>query len=258
MVNKDLEDKYRKDIIDRATFLLEQYQRLDIIYARVSTKDKGQQETDQIEPILKHYNLELDKVLLIEEKASAYKEYAQKSRRLNIIEDISKEYLEYDKTLYIWDLDRLYRGRYDMQYEYVKKMRMYNLYVFSIRQQFLEEIRNQPSEMMKMFYDVMLLMFGYFAYDESKKKADRWLKSLYKKDGRYYTNKNRLVGRKLRNLEGKKLKLTAEQLDKIENHIIKMIKHNKTYQEIIHYFGSKHNIKISLGYINNIKNKYMK
>ena len=107
-------------------------------------------------------------------------------------------------------------------------------------------------------YDNMLMTFGYIVEEDSRNKSDNVKKSYHRKNNRVYTNKNRLVGRKLRSVSGKKLKLKAEQLDKIEEYIISQINKGKTYQTLIDYFAAKHDIKISLGYISNIKKKYMK
>jgi DNA invertase Pin-like site-specific DNA recombinase len=256
MASDDLEQRYRADMFDRAKFLIEQYQRLDIIYKRVSTKTKGQEENDQEEPILEEFNLDKDKCLIIEAKESAYQLKKQKFRRLNIIPEICSLYPEYDKVLYLWDLNRLYRRR-ELQYDFIKSnLKKYGLKVYAKRQQFLVELSKRKDAISSFVYDIMLMTFGYMAEEESVTKSDNVKKSYHKKAGRVYTNKNRLVGRKLKDMQGKKLKLDAAQLDKIEQHIIKCIKAGKTYAEIINIFA-KNNIKISLGYINNIKNKYM-
>lgn len=253
-----VEERFKEHILERAGFLIEQYKKLDIIYVRVSTKGKEQEETDQIEPICQEFNLDKEKCLVIEAKESAYQIKKQKNRRLNIIPEICKLYPEYDKSLYLWDLSRLYRRR-DMQYDFIKEnKKYYNLLVYSKRQNFLVELSKKKDNMSSFMYDVMLMTFGYIAEEESKTKSDNVKKSYHRKDNRVYTNKNRLVGRKLKSVDGRKLKLSAEQLDKIENFIIKMINKGKTYAEIINYFAVKHKIKISLGYISNIKKKYIK
>lgn len=256
MANNIIDDRYREDVLDRAKFLIEQYQRLDIIYKRVSTKTKGQDENDQEDPILEEFNLDKDKCLIIEAKESAYQLKKQKYRRLNIIPEICKLYTEYEKTLYLWDLNRLYRRR-ELQYNFIKNnLKNYGLKVFAKRQTFLVELSKRKDSISSFMYDIMLMTFGYMAEEESATKSANVKKSYHKKNGRTYTNKNRLVGRKLRDMQGKKLKLNAAQLDKIEQHIIKCIKAGKTYVEIINIFA-KNNIKVSMGYINNIKNKYM-
>jgi hypothetical protein len=69
-----------------------------------------------------------------------------------------------------------------------------------------------------------------------------------KKDNKFYTNKGNLFGNKLKNLKGEKLNLTADQLNKIENAVIKRIQKGMTYRQIIKLFEKK-NLKLSLGYI---------
>ena len=50
-VNKDIEENYKNRILDQTEFITEQGLDLNIIYLRVSTKDKGQQERDQLKGI---------------------------------------------------------------------------------------------------------------------------------------------------------------------------------------------------------------
>lgn len=252
----DIKEEYKKRIFEQAEFLIETYGKLDILYLRVSTKNKGQEETDQLTPILEFYKLKEEECLVIEAKESAYQIKKQKNRILNFIPELSKMYPEYDKVLYLWDLDRLYRNQ-DMQVDFIRENHKLNLMVFSLRQNFLNEIRKVPGGMGKAMYNFMVEILGWKAEQESKDKADRLLKSLKVKDGRYYTNKNRLYGRKLRDIKGKKLNLTGKQLDKIETHIIKCINAEWTYKKIINFFETK-NIHISSGYISNMKKKHLK
>jgi DNA invertase Pin-like site-specific DNA recombinase len=252
---RELEEKYKQRLLEQVEFIVEQGLDLNIIYLRVSTKTKGQDERDQLKDILKAFNLIEDQCIIIGAKESAYKISTQKNRRLNLVDDICKKYDEENKTLYIWDLDRLYRNR-ELQYTFIKKsVNKYNMLVYSYRQTFMQDVYKQPTSINKLMYDVMIMMFGYFAEEESKKRADRVKKSYHKKDNRTYTNKNRLVGRKLKTINGKKINLKAEQLDKLELFIIKKFKEGWSYQRLINYIATK-NIKVSVGYLNNVKKKY--
>ena len=258
MASNIIEDRYRERILERARYLIDTVERLDIIYKRVSTKNKGQDEEDQEEPILEEFGLDKDKCLVIEAKESAYQLDKQKYRRLNIIPELCELYPEFDKVLYLWHLNRLYRRR-NLQYNFIKENNnKYRLKVYTVKQKFLLELSKRKDSMSSFIYDIMLMTFGYLAEAESEDKSENVKKSYHLKNGRIYTNKNRLVGRKLKSIDGKKLKLTHEQLDRIEQYIIKRIKKGTKYQALIDYFAAKHNIKISLGYISNIKKKYMK
>lgn len=249
-----LEERYKQDILDRVEFILEQGLDLNIIYLRVSTKDKGQQERDQLKDILKTFNLVEEQCIIIEAKESAYKLKAQKTRKLNIVVDICKKYEDYEKTLFIWDLDRLYRNQ-DKQVDFIRTLYIkYNTMIYSHRQEWLNKLRENGG-MGKAMYNFMIEMLGYLAEDGSKKKGERLLKSYHQKNNRTYTNKNRLVGRKLKDLNGNKLNLKHEQLDKLEKFIITKFKNGWTYDRLIKYIATK-NIKVSAGYLNNIKKKY--
>lgn len=238
------------EYLQQAKELLERLNKLDIIYLRVSTKDKGQQEEDQLPDILHTFNLKSNDCLIIVAKESAYQEDKQKKRVLNDIKEIFKEFEDEDKILYVWDLDRIYRNP-EWQLEFFRFVDKYNGIVLSYRQKFLHQLKDM-GKFGKSMYRFMIDILASLSQEESEKKADRLKKSRKIKNGRLYTNKNNLVGRKLKTLDGKPIK-KAEALDKIENYTAKCIIHN-TYDETIKKLAEK-NVKISVGYIVKLKKK---
>jgi len=238
-------------LINESQPLIEKLDRLDFIYLRVSTKDKGQRKEDQLPEILSTFNLNPKECVIITVEESAYQADKQKNRKLLLIKDVFKHFEEYDKTLYVWDLDRLYRDP-DLQLEFFRFIDSNNGMVLSHRQTFLHQVK-KAGVYGKTLYRFFIDFLAAQAKDESNKKGDRLKKSLTSKNGRTYTNKNNLYGRKLKTIQGKDIK-NPKTLDKIENYVAKYILHH-TYQETIEELANK-NVKISVGYITKLKKKY--
>ncbi len=236
---------------ERAIELIERLDRLDIIYVRVSTKDKGQLAEDQLPDILDTFKLKKEDCLIIIAEESAYKIDKQKHRVLEVIKEIIEEHEDEEKIMYVWDLDRIYRNA-EWQLEFFRFVDKHNGMVLSHRQKFLHELKNM-GKFGRSMYRFMIDIFASLAQEESDKKSDRQKKSRTLKEGRLYTNKNNLVGRKLKTLEGKPI-TKAKQLDKIERYTAMLI-HSNTYDYTIKMLKNK-GIKISVGYVTKIKKKY--
>lgn len=247
-------------IFKKAESLIEKYGRLDMIYLRVSTDGKGQQEEDQLPDIINTFNLKKEECLIVRAKESAFKEEKQEKRDFKIFFKLIEKFKDIDKTLYLWDLDRIYRNQKRQAQFICYFADRNNCKVLSFRQKFLHQFKDmQNKNLGRMMYNFMIELFGYMAEEESKKKSDRVKKSLSIKNGRTYSNKGNLYGRKLlkeiRN--GKKIYYTDKQLDVIEAAIIKRIKEKVSYSKIIQQLYDIKQIKISKGYITNIKNKLL-
>lgn len=249
-----------QDYIIKARELIEEVGHLDIVYLRVSTNDKGQEEKDQLPDIINSFSLIEKNCLIIEAKESAYQESKQERRILNtIIRPLIEleEFENVNKSVYIWDLDRLYRNQ-ERQIEFIMNINKNNCIVLSYRQKFLRQLKEAHNGIGKAMYNFMIEVLAWQAEDESKKKADRLKKSLKTKDNRTYSNKNNLYGRKLIksiNQNGVKIYYSHKELDIIENIIKKLLSQGRSYQTIQQMFIDKKNIKISIGYIYNVKKK---
>ena len=94
----------KQKILNQASELIEEYERLDIIYIRVSTNDKGQDEEDQLPHIINTFNLDKDRCIIIQSKESAYQKTKQKTRDFQIIEQLisMEEYLVQPLELIFW------------------------------------------------------------------------------------------------------------------------------------------------------------
>jgi DNA invertase Pin-like site-specific DNA recombinase len=258
MATNELEERYKQDILDRAEFIVEQGLDLNIIYLRVSTKTKdskkAQHEEDQNKPVLKEFNLDPENCIIIRAKESAFKLSTQKNRRLNIVIEIAKKYKYYGSNLFIFHLDRLYRNQ-RLQTEFMRIMNNnHKCIVWSASDSHLVRLRQQGGYNLAV-YNFIIETMSVTAEKESKDKGNRLLKSLTKKNGRFYSNKNNLVGRKIEDLKGNPLKLSAEYLDKIDKAVIRLSKKGLTYDEIKHKIA-KYNIKLSNCKIHSIKVKY--
>lgn len=238
--------------VERAKELIDKYGKLDIIYLRVSTKGTGQDEMDQLQPILETFELDLDKCLLINVRESAFQQWKQKTRKLNIIKTIFEEFIEYDKILYVWSLDRIYRSQ-DNIVEFFQYLGKRNGMIISYQQKFLHQLKNTAGGMGKALYNFMVEIYGWIGETESKDKGEKLLKSLHKKNNRLYTNKGNLYGGKLRTVSGKIIN-DIKVLEKIENFVCKHVKKKTPYLEIKEMLLEK-NVKVSNGYITKLKKR---
>lgn len=246
----ELKEQYSQ----RVEEILKKYDSIKIIYLRVSTKNQGQEESDQLPDILDLFDIKEDQCLVIKEKESAFQISKQKNRVLEIVKEIIKEYQDEEKIMYVWDLDRIYRNQ-EMQVDFIRESFKKNCKVLSYRQNFLYQLR-ELGGFGNAVYNFFIEMLAWQAQEESQKRGDRLKKSLKQKDGKYYTNKGNLFGKKYTKLNGKKANLSAQEILKIEKSIYKKIQEGISYREIIDLVANKLQLKISLGQISNIKKKY--
>lgn len=240
------------EVMSRCRELINSLEKLDIIYLRVSTKNTGQDETDQIHDIVKSFDLDLDKCIVISARESAYQQWKQKTRKLNIIKTIFEEFMPYDKILYVWSLDRIYRDQ-DNIVEFFQYLGKRNGMIISHQQKFLHQLKNTAGGMGKALYNFMIEVYGWVGETESKDKGEKLLKSLHKKKDRLYTNKGNLYGGKLKTVSGKIIS-DVKVLEKIENFVCKHVKKKTPYLEIRDKLLEK-NVKVSNGYITKLKNR---
>lgn len=257
---KTLKEKY----LDKCNKLISKYNELNIIYLRVSTKNEGQDENDQLKDIIRTFRVDIKKCLIIKAKESGYQIKKQKFRKFTVIKELLSELdINIPKKYYFWSIDRIYRNR-KLTEEFYEQARKTNTKIYSYQEQFINLIAELQDTLPADFSFIidqqvkqLVSFFAWMAEMESKKRGDRLIKSLTKKDNRYYTNKGNLYGRKLRSsVTGKKINLTAEQLDRIEKSIAKALKKGKTYKYIKNAVREKLKISVSNGYIFNMKTKY--
>lgn len=249
-----MDEELKKKYFDKCKLNIARYNKLQIIYIRVST-DK-QEELDQIKDIVRTFNLTPKECILVKAKESAFQIDKQDKRKFNIIKDIIEEFKVIDKEVFFWDLDRIYRRRL-LQVEFFQYASKNNCKIFSYRQKFLHNIKSMGGDFGDVMYEFMISIFGYLAEEESKKRGDRLKKSLTPVGTRLVTNKKRLFGNKLKDSKGKKIKLNAEQITTLEKTINELINKGYTYRNIQKLLLEKKDIKVSVGYLTKIKKKYL-
>lgn len=236
--------------------MIDKNDRLDLIYIRVSTTNKGQRYEDQLPDIINTFELHDTDTILLSAKESAFSNKKDKNRKFNIIKNIIADYKEYDKTLYVWDLDRIYRNQ-QRQFEFIcYEADKNNCHVLSHRQKIFHQFKEMGG-MGKAMYNMMIQCLGWVAEEESKQKRDRQLKSLHidHELNRTMTNNGKVHGRRIIKRiinKGKKNErkeyYSAKAVRRMERIVISARKNNIKYREIVSNF-QKHGIKISQGWI---------
>lgn len=245
-----------EDITNKVETLIKKYNKLHIIYIRVSTK-MNQNEKNQLPYILKKFKLDKDKCIIFRAKESAYQLKKDNMRFFNVIVETikNKKYKDVDKFLYVWHINRIYRNR-EKLVKFGLSVKDHKTKILSVRQSALSECLKYPAPMNDIIYYLMLQLYGQSAQEESENKGKDLLKSLTMKNGKLHTNKGRIFGNKLRTTTGKKIKWKVNDLINLEKAIYKRIVKKVSYRKIIELVAEKKQIKISMGYLTNLKNKY--
>lgn len=252
----DLEDQ-RELYIKKAKTLIKKYKKLNIIYLRVSTKDK-QEELNQLPEISNAFNLELKECLIIQSRESAFQLKKDNFRIFNTVKEIiaMEEFEDIEKKLYVWHLNRIYRNR-EKLVDFGLDIKKCNAMIFSVRQKILSDCFKYPPPMNEIIYYLMLQLYGQSAQEESENKAQDLLKSLNKKaDGRTYTYKGNLYGKKFKTIKGKNV-TDPKEVDKIEKTILLGLKKNVPYRTIKERIKEIMKVNVSMGTISNLKNKHL-
>lgn len=254
-----LELENKEKYFAKANALIKRYRILNIIYIRVSTQK--QEEIDQLNDILATFKLDRKKCMIIRAKESAFQVKRQKNRKFNIILDLIKDLdINVEKNCYFWSIDRIYRNR-ELLEDFYNLAKKTNTNIYAHVEYFINIIGDidLPVDfdwLKDMMIKNMVTFLGWIAEHESKMKGQRLRKSLSVKDGRTFSNKGNLYGRKLKTITGKRIKNPIE-LDKIEKAIIKAINKKVPYRTIQDKVRKKLGLSLSLGQITNIKKKYL-
>lgn len=150
--------------------------KLNYEYLRTSTDD--QRPEDQHDDIMS-MNPPADLVKVTEQKSAWLHESISKRPRFKQI------YIQIKRgnvaTLYVWDLDRLFRNRKRLV-SFFKLCKATGCRVLSYRQKWLQQIGDMPSPWNEIVEDMMVQIMGWMAEDESDKKSDRVKKAVVKSD----------------------------------------------------------------------------
>lgn len=246
------------EIKDKAEGLIHRLNKLNIIYLRVSTSK--QEEIDQLKDILMTFNLKPKDCIIIKAKETAFKIKYQKTRKFNIILDLLKELpQDVKKNCYFWSIDRIYRNRELLQdfYYLAKKT---NTSIYSHIEYFINtiadlELPQEVSFMKDNMIDNLISFLGWLAEMESKKRGDRIKKSITKReDGRYYSNKGKLYGKKLKTTKGNNIR-DPKKLQKIELFILYHLNKGTSYRKIQKVLAEK-GVNVSTWKICDTKKRY--
>lgn len=163
-----------------------------ILYNRVSCKDqKPELQVQDCEALARSLGFyEWD---VLEEKASAYKDNVKRP----VFDSITKEAQEGKiKVLIVWDFDRLFRNRIKTV-EFIRNYTKLGLKVYSVRQQWFQDIERIPPPFNDMVKDLMLQVVGWIAEEESIKKSERVKLAVRKEEGITKSYKGNKWGRKV-------------------------------------------------------------
>lgn len=138
---------------------------MKVAYLRTSKKE--QHPENQRRQVLE---LAGEGVEVFVEKQSAYKDHLKARPVFSlIIEGIKKHDF---KEVYVWDLDRLYRNQLALK-GFFELCKLNGCKVYSVRQQWLNSIKQAPSPWNEIIFDMIVSILGWMAEDESRKRSER-------------------------------------------------------------------------------------
>lgn len=159
------------------------------IYIRVSTNEQSEQE--QLPSILSEFRLDQQDhdLFIFRDEVTAWN-MEKESKRIEFLSLKDKIKHKQIKSLYIWDLDRLYRNRLKTK-EFFAFAKYYDCEIYSVNQKWLnefQELKKQFPENFKFLidniYDMLLDVYAQSAQDESDRKSKRVKLKVVKKEGK--------------------------------------------------------------------------
>lgn len=201
-----------------------------IIYNRVSTKEQNP-ELQKNDCINLCNNLKIYDYEYLQEKGSAWKE----SSKREVFEKIKQRIKSGEiNILIVWDLDRLYRNR-KKTIQFIKNYKAIGLKVYSVRQQWLEQLNNIPEPFDEAIADFMLQIVSWMAEEESNKKSERVKNAVV-----------RIKGKPTKSYKGKRWgRKNMVENEKIINEVIELRDQGHSIREIADsvYYWDKNNNK---------------
>lgn len=144
-----------------------------IIHIRTSKQE--QKPENQINDIVKTFNLNRALCIIRKEQESAWKIDGIRSE-LNRTLKLARKL---KVNIYFWDYDRLYRNRRKVV-STVKEYAKLGIHIKSARQIWLDQILEAPEPWNEIMFDLALNIVGWIGEEESQKKSDR-IKAAYKR-----------------------------------------------------------------------------
>lgn len=217
------------------------------IYIRTSTKDQNPQ--NQLKGI---YSLEgcSEGIDIFEDKQSAYKDNVKRPSFDKIISLVESGELT---DLYAWSISRLYRRKDKLQ-DFFRLCKDKGCRVH-LKQNDLDFIYKLPENMQSLMLDMVIMIFGWVAEEESREKSARTKASIREYKSTISTYKGNQWGDKLRDLDNNRVSLSIEKVSQIRKEIKELIVSRKTAKEIIEIISNKYSIKISPMMVSRLRKK---
>ncbi len=162
---------------------------MEVVYIRCSTPD--QQPQLQLNDINVQFTPTKDS-LILEESISAWKENTPRPQFKRLEQLIRENKV---KTLYVWNLDRIYRNRKKLV-AFFALCKIYKVKVRSYCQKWLDSLYHTPEPFDEIFMDLFINILGWIAESESSDKSSRIKMAVRKKNSTTYSYKGNLWGRK--------------------------------------------------------------
>ncbi len=161
------------------------------IYLRVSSEEQNPE--NQLTDCLKLCErLNLPKPLVLTEEKSVWKDDSRRPIFERLLEDVRKGRVS---TIVVWDFDRLFRNR-SRFIDFMREYKKLGLKVYSVRQNWFEELDKVPSPWNEIVGDQLINVLGWLAEEESLKKSHRVKSAVRVKDGQTLSYKGNKWGRK--------------------------------------------------------------
>jgi DNA invertase Pin-like site-specific DNA recombinase len=222
---------------------------MKVIYLRVSNKDLSYD--DQLPIIVKKFDIDVSKCLVLTEKISAFDEDSQRKRT---------EFIKLKKMIeggevegvYVYKVDRLERNMKRMFTFFFfceeKECRIYSAEEPMLNQEF------EHSAQGDFLRYVNVLLFGTQAQGESENTSKRTRKAV--RVGNVTTSSyGNKWGSKYRNLAGERIELTTKKIECIRRRIrFLLFEKDNSAKEIINDIAKRHEVKVSAMTISRVKN----
>ena len=225
------------------------------IYLRVSRKDLDEEK--QLTAIQERFNI-IDPII-IREKQSAYDEEKQE-KRLDF-QNLKQSILTGEvNEVYIFSVERLERDIVRL-FEFFFFCEAHACKIYSVMQDIPNKVTNETPQDTFLRY-INVLLFGYKGQEESYTTSYRTKSAVEITNNNTYSYHGNKWGKKFSDADGKKVEVTQDCLEKIQNTIKKDIekyeglKHKGYYKLIIDKVSKTYGIKLSKPYISVFKKKW--
>lgn len=237
---------------------------IDVAYLRISQKDEEKDLNEkQLPEILKRFDLDKEKLHIIIEQISAYKDDVQEQRTgflelKKLIED------GVCKNVYVYSLERLQRNMARML-EFYFFCEKHGVTIHSVLQPMLSQDIGDKEDPFYMYqkYNIAL-MYAWVGQNESYLTSKRTRKDVRKKGNITLSSKGKVWGMRLTNLQGERIELSYKKKKEIVEYIDSLIADYERrglkgyYPLLMQKIAEVHQINISKAYLSIARKRYIK